>query len=160
MDNLKSLAACYSVYTPYGFLDAVDVGTGQVSEGVLVLDQGMILASIANILGQDVLQHAFATGDVEAKIKPLLAAEQFEIAPLPPAMNHDLAVARTGLSWERPTNPAPVPPRRLIAAVHAPSEERSVIPIGGEPRLDVVGPRRTPVRRRVGKASERRRSAI
>ena len=62
MDNLKAMAASFPVYSPYGFLDAIDVKTGGVTDGVLALDQGMIMAAIALALGQDVLQQALCTG--------------------------------------------------------------------------------------------------
>src|SRR5262249_22552950 len=63
MDNLRALAEQFpAVYGPYGFLDAVDVHTGRVSDRVLVLDQGMILAAIANALDDDVLARTFCAG--------------------------------------------------------------------------------------------------
>lgn len=77
MDNLRDLAANFKVYGDYGFLDAVDVRDGRVSQNVLTLDQGMVLAAIANALGDNVLQNAFSTGPVESMIRPLIAQERF-----------------------------------------------------------------------------------
>lgn len=76
--NLRALASKFPVYSPYGFLDAVDVVSGRVSDCVLVLDQGMILAAIANALEGDTLRHAFSQGAVETAIRPLIATEHFD----------------------------------------------------------------------------------
>jgi hypothetical protein len=81
MDNLRSLAARFSTYSPYGFFDSVNVSTGLVSQTVLVLDQGMIMAAIANALKDDVMQHAFSDGPIEASIRPLIAQERFTAGP-------------------------------------------------------------------------------
>jgi hypothetical protein len=78
MANLRALAADFPVYGPYGFHDSVDVLSGQVSDRVLVLDQGMILASLANVIGTDPLRRGFCAGPVETKIRPLIAQERFE----------------------------------------------------------------------------------
>jgi len=170
MDNLKALAAAYPVYSHYGFLDAVDVGTGHVSEGVLVLDQGMILAAIANVLGMDVLIRSFSTG-IEASIRPLLAAEQFEVSPRPsPRNNVDLKIARVSTVTLGPVArpavvsvaegpvPPPARPWRRVLVVQAARPAGPVAFGGGDERTDALGPRRTPLRRRGGKASERRRA--
>jgi len=59
LDNRKGLARRFPVYTEdHGFLDAVDVETGRTSDGVLLLDQGMILASIAEAHGDRVRWYA------------------------------------------------------------------------------------------------------
>jgi hypothetical protein len=90
VDNLKKLTQTYpSVYTPYGFLDAVDLESGRVSDGQLVLDQGMILASIANALHDDAMVRTFS-GSVEASIRPLIQQEQFDVGP-----SSVLSIART-----------------------------------------------------------------
>ena len=83
MDNLRALADDFPVvYRPYGFLDSVDVGTGQVSDRVLVLDQGMILASLANVIGSDPLRRGFCAGPVETKIRPLISQERFDTSSI------------------------------------------------------------------------------
>ena len=77
MDNLAALAAKFPVYGDYGFQDAVDVRAGRVSSHILTLDQGMIMAAIANALGDNVLQKAFSTGAIKTVIEPLIAPEEF-----------------------------------------------------------------------------------
>jgi hypothetical protein len=48
-----------------------------VSRHWLALDQGMIMAAIANELTGDRLQRYFTRGAVEEAIRPLLAMEEF-----------------------------------------------------------------------------------
>ena len=79
MDNLARLATSFpAVYTPYRLPRRGGRGHGQVSDGVLVLDQGMILAAISNALGQDAMQQAFA-GVGRGEVRPLIEEEQFEV---------------------------------------------------------------------------------
>jgi hypothetical protein len=75
--NLQALEARFPVYGPYGFDDAVNVTTGAVSNTILVLDHGMIMAALANVLAQGAMQRAFVDGAFEAVIRPLLAMEEF-----------------------------------------------------------------------------------
>ncbi|WP_168221667.1 glucoamylase family protein [Aquisphaera giovannonii] len=77
MENLRKMAAKFPVYSQFGFLDSVDVESGIVSGGVLALDQGMIMAAIANELADDAMQHAFSDGQVEKVIRPIIAMEEF-----------------------------------------------------------------------------------
>ena len=44
---------------------------------ILALDQGMIMAAIANELADDIMQHAFSDGQIEQIVHPLIAEEQF-----------------------------------------------------------------------------------
>ena len=44
---------------------------------ILALDQGMIMAAIANELADDTMQHSFSDGQVEQIVRPLIAVEQF-----------------------------------------------------------------------------------
>ena len=53
--NLARLERDFDVYTPWGFLDSVNVDSGVVSTSYLSLDQGMIMAAIGNALGGDAL---------------------------------------------------------------------------------------------------------
>jgi|GEM_PF-2672531 len=76
--NLRTLVENFPLYGPYGFYDSVDVHTGQVSERVLILDQGMIMASLSNVIGGDVLRRGFSTGSIESVVRPLIAPERFE----------------------------------------------------------------------------------
>jgi len=83
LDNLRGLADRFPIYGTYGFQDSVNVSSGAVAGCVLALDQGMILAAIANALADDVLQHAFSDGPIEAAIRPLIAREEFSAGPGP-----------------------------------------------------------------------------
>jgi hypothetical protein len=78
MANLKAMSTKFPVYGPYGFHDSVNVLTGQVSDRVLILDQGMILAALSNVIGSDALRRGFCAGPVEATIRPLIALESFD----------------------------------------------------------------------------------
>jgi hypothetical protein len=78
MANLRAMVERFPVYGSHGFVDSVDVVTGRVSDRILILDQGMILAAIANALNGDILVRAFSDGAVEAAVRPLIAPEQFE----------------------------------------------------------------------------------
>ena len=75
--NLRALAAGLPIYGPLGFQDSVDVSVGVASGRILALDQGMIMAAIANELADDAMQHAFSDGQVEEIVRPLIAVEQF-----------------------------------------------------------------------------------
>jgi hypothetical protein len=77
LENLRKLKERFPVYGELGFQDSVDVASGLVSGFVLALDQGMILAAIANELGDDCMQKAFSTGAVERVVRPLIEPEQF-----------------------------------------------------------------------------------
>ena len=48
---------------------------------ILTLDQGMIMAAIANALADDAIQHAFSDGAIEQTIRPLIAMEEFSTGP-------------------------------------------------------------------------------
>lgn len=85
MDNLAGLAKRFPVYCEYGFLDSVDVSRGIVADTILVLDQGMIMAAIANALADDAIRHAFSDGAVEHVIRPLIEPEAFSVGVDPPA---------------------------------------------------------------------------
>jgi hypothetical protein len=77
LDNLAKLRRDFDVYGEGGFFDAVNVDTGQVSRYWLALDQGMVMAAIANELTGDRLQRYFTRGAVQEAIQPLLAIEEF-----------------------------------------------------------------------------------
>ena len=66
MANLRSLTQTFPIYGPYGFLDSVDTTSGEVADCVLALDQGIIMAAIANAICDNALQHAFSDGQIEA----------------------------------------------------------------------------------------------
>ncbi|SCK16641.1 hypothetical protein YW7DRAFT_01118 [Streptomyces sp. AmelKG-E11A] len=78
--NLKALARDFGAYHEgYGFRDTVDVRTGRVSDFVLALDQGMIVAALAQELRPGLLQRPFRTGGFASRVRPLLARERFSI---------------------------------------------------------------------------------
>jgi hypothetical protein len=107
--NLRALAAGFPAYGANGFRDSVNVRTGQVSERVLMLDQGMILAAIANALCDDVLKRGFATGAVEAVIRPLIAEERFEAGVEPREFPRLHVADPDELSATRPLTQSPQP---------------------------------------------------
>ena len=75
--NLANLEADFAgLYGPGGFKDAVNVATGQVADRYLSLDQGMVIAAIANELRHDKLQNYLAR-TLRQSLKPLMAMEEF-----------------------------------------------------------------------------------
>jgi hypothetical protein len=75
--NLRALRRGFSIYSELGFLDSVDVSTGVVSGCILAVDQGMIMAAVANALADDAMQRAFSDGLIEQAIRPLVDQEEF-----------------------------------------------------------------------------------
>ncbi len=65
------------LYGKWGFRDSVNVQTGRVSDSYLSLDQGMIMASLGNALGKDVLRRAFADRNLERRLRPVIGEERF-----------------------------------------------------------------------------------
>jgi len=105
--NLRGMQTQYPIYSQNGFADSVDVASGRVSDRVLVLDQGMILAAIVNVLNDDMLVHAFSDGVIETSIRPLISLERFgsgttvesepkedhHVVPMPPAVASEVAAS-------------------------------------------------------------------
>jgi hypothetical protein len=81
--NLRALTSRFPIYSPLGFQDSVDVSAGVASGFILAVDQGMIMAAIANELVDDAMQHAFSDGQVEKTVRPLIAMEEFSAGPPP-----------------------------------------------------------------------------
>ena len=80
--NVKKLERDFdALYTPWGFRDSVNVDTGTSSDYYLSLDQGMIMAAIGNALADDVLRRDFVTPEFQKAVKPVIGAEQFNVAP-------------------------------------------------------------------------------
>jgi hypothetical protein len=76
--NLRLLSEKFpTIYGQFGFQDSVDVTAGDVSSCILTVDQGMIMAAIANALADDAMRHAFSDGALEASVRPVIAAEEF-----------------------------------------------------------------------------------
>jgi hypothetical protein len=83
MANLHALLARSPIYGPFGFQDSVDVSAGIVSGAILAVDQGMIMAAIANELADNAMQHAFSDGLVEQSLRSLMALEEFSAGRTP-----------------------------------------------------------------------------
>jgi hypothetical protein len=86
LDNLAALRRNFDAYGPGGFYDAIAVRSGTVAKRYLSLDQSMIMGAIGNRLSHDVLRRAFVTPQFERAVRPLLAAETFNVParqPLP-----------------------------------------------------------------------------
>lgn len=83
LDNLRNLERDFpELVTEWGFRDSVNVGTGAISDGYLSLDQGIIVASIGNHLGGDVLREAFVGDDrLAERLRPVMAVEEFAAEP-------------------------------------------------------------------------------
>ena len=77
LTNLANLAADFpGLYGRGGFKDSVNVATGQVADRYLALDQGMVIAAIANELLDGRLRDYLAV-TLRPSLKPLMAMEQF-----------------------------------------------------------------------------------
>ena len=76
-DNLVKLTREHDAYGEGGFYDAIAVKSGTVAKRYLSLDQAMVMGSIGNVYGRSAVRRYFAVGDVERRIKPLLAMEKF-----------------------------------------------------------------------------------
>jgi Putative glucoamylase len=87
LENLHNLEANFPIYGEYGFMDSVNVSRGVVSDRVLALDQGMIMAAIANALADDAMRHAFSDGPIETILRPLIAPEEFTAGQASPGVD-------------------------------------------------------------------------
>jgi hypothetical protein len=75
--NLANLAADFpGMYGRGGFKDSVNVATGQIADRYLALDQGMVIAAVANALLDDQLQ-GYLAGTLESSLRPLMEMEEF-----------------------------------------------------------------------------------
>jgi hypothetical protein len=80
--NLRRLVAGFpGLYGRWGFRDSVNVQTKRVSDSYLSLDQGMIMASLGNALGDDVLRRAFADRSMGRALRPVIGVEHFAASP-------------------------------------------------------------------------------
>ena len=110
MENLRKLAVNFPIYNDHGFMDSVNVTTGVVTDRVLILDQGMIMAAIANALANDAMRRAFIDQQSEAILRPLIEPEEFTAGP-----------------------PRPMPPAR-------PAATRASPPGGNRPKIPIADP--------------------
>ncbi len=51
--------------------------SGTVARRYLSLDQAMIMGSVGNVLGHDVIRRAFSTKAVESRLRPVIGVERF-----------------------------------------------------------------------------------
>ena len=80
--NVNRLARDFpGLYGQWGFRDSVNVQTKRVSDAYLSLDQGMIMAALGNVLGDDVLRRAFSDREMERALRPVIGIERFSTAP-------------------------------------------------------------------------------
>ncbi|MFJ9524450.1 glucoamylase family protein [Streptomyces cyaneofuscatus] len=78
--NLRALDRDFGAYEEgLGFRDSVNVSTGRVSDFMLALDQGMVIAALAQELRPGLLQRPFRTGGFRSRVRPLLERERFSI---------------------------------------------------------------------------------
>lgn len=75
--NLIRIQQHLDAYGEGGFFDAVAVRSGDMARRHLSLDQAMIMGALSNVLENDVLQRAFSTAQVEARLRPIIAMEEF-----------------------------------------------------------------------------------
>ena len=101
MENLRKLKEKFPIYGDHGFMDSVNVSTGVVADRVLILDQGMIMAAIANALANDAMRAAFIDQQSERVLRPLIAPEEFTAG----SGRHAPSAAATGARPPR-DNPA------------------------------------------------------
>jgi hypothetical protein len=84
LENLANLAADFpGLYGRGGFKDAVNVATGQIADRYLSLDQGMVMAAIANELLGDRLQGYLAV-TLQPSLEELMAIEEFGAGRMSP----------------------------------------------------------------------------
>jgi hypothetical protein len=81
MENLRKLKEKFPIYGDHGFRDSVNVSRSVVSDRVLLLDQGMIMAALANALADDAMRIAFIDEQAERILQPLIAPEEFTAGP-------------------------------------------------------------------------------
>ncbi len=79
MAELAKLRADFDIYGSGGFYDSVAVRSGTVAKRYLALDQGMVMAALGNLLGDNVLREAFVEGGAEKRLRPVIKLEEFSI---------------------------------------------------------------------------------
>jgi hypothetical protein len=77
--NLRNLDRDFGTFNEqYGWYDSVNVETGQTSQYFLALDQGMIMAAIANRLTGNAFQDYFAN-QIQSAIQPVISLESWDV---------------------------------------------------------------------------------
>jgi Putative glucoamylase len=77
--NLLRIEHRLGAYGPGGFFDSVAVRSGTTSRAHLMLDQGMVMAALGNVLADDTVRRHFAGAGVRQVLRPLLARETFNV---------------------------------------------------------------------------------
>jgi hypothetical protein len=95
-----------------------------VASSVLVLDLGMIMAALAQTLGNDVLRRGFSTGIVETAVRPLIAPEQFEVGTDPPSLVRPTRSTRWNLEATGFSDPSGFDSLSRAAIVSTPTGRR------------------------------------
>jgi hypothetical protein len=77
LENLANLRSDFpDLYGRGGFKDSLNVATGQIADRYLALDQGMVIAAIANVLLDGAFRDYLAV-TLAPSVQPLMAVEQF-----------------------------------------------------------------------------------
>jgi len=77
IDNVRRMFQLYEAYGEYGPYDSINVRNGKVNTQYLALDQGMILAAIANYLKKGVIQTYFHKDPIARHAESLLTEEKW-----------------------------------------------------------------------------------
>src|SRR5262249_48769155 len=97
--------ANFAIYGDHGFMDSVNVSTGAVADRVLMLDQGMIMAAIANALADDAMRKAFVDRRSEQVLRPLMADEEFTAGAAPAGISTTTSTSKLTIRVD-PDSPA------------------------------------------------------
>jgi hypothetical protein len=75
--NLVGVQDDLKAYGTGGFFDAAAVHSGEIARRYLSLDQAMVMGSIGNVMGDNVIRRAFSTPAVERALRPVIGIEEF-----------------------------------------------------------------------------------
>jgi hypothetical protein len=75
--NLRKMLTLYNAYGEYGFYDAIDVKTGEVSLKYLCLDQAMCFVALNNFINDGAIRKRFHADPIAKNAEELLKAEDF-----------------------------------------------------------------------------------
>lgn len=76
-DNLRRIERELKAYGEGGFYDSVAVKSGRIARRYLSLDQAMVMGALGNVFANNVIRRNFSQGQVERRIRPLIAQEVF-----------------------------------------------------------------------------------
>ena len=75
--NLAGIQDELKAYGRGGFFDAVGTRSRTIARRYLSLDQAMVMGSIGNVLGENVVRRAFCGRDAEPALRPVIGIEEF-----------------------------------------------------------------------------------